>query len=169
MKWCGVAPRETRLSWDIFHHVQDSDHKVFATSTKRRRTTTKRVHSNGQRKGEYNNTVQSQSSEVAYLHSENKFSLRWKSFFFLFFNSFFYFKVWRRKKRSVNRWEPRLLAPPKAVKTYVQVLVSVPACRGTIRSLQLSMATVQQELFLFLNFILRMEKWCNTPVIIFLH
>lgn len=32
MKWCGVAPRETRLSWDIFHHVQDSDHNIFRHS-----------------------------------------------------------------------------------------------------------------------------------------
>lgn len=135
----------------------------------RRKTTTRTVHSNGQRKESYNNTVQSQSSEVAYLHSENKFSLRWKSlsfcfvffflkffFFFNFFNFFFIIlkfeggkkKKPKTKKKVCKQVRAERPALPKAVKPHVQVLVSVPACKGTIRSLQFSMATVQREEFL---------------------
>lgn len=99
-------------------------------------------------------------------------------FFFFFFSlnsflKFFIFKVWRRKKkRSVNRWEPSPLAPTKAVTTHTQVLVSAPLEEPSIlcKDLwpQFSEFFFFFSFFLF-NFIFQMEKWCNTLVIIFLH
>lgn len=71
----------------------------------------KRVHSNGQRKGSTTttvtttvtttNTVQSQSSEVAYLHSENRFLYDGSLFFSFFLIPFFILKFEGGKKKGL--------------------------------------------------------------------
>lgn len=80
MKWCGAAPRERGFP-------------ESASMCKTVTATTRHLDKGGQPAESTTmagggNTVRSQSSEVAYLHSENRF-LYDGGFFFFFLNSFF--------------------------------------------------------------------------------
>lgn len=131
--------------------MQDSDHSA---SSPRRRGEDSRQSPRRWPKGD--GTVQSQSSEVARLRSENRF-LYDGSLFFFFLNSFLKFFILKSEGEKKVCKQVGAQTPGSAESSLNHVQVLVPLLPRNCRSLQVSMATVQHQFFLF-NFIFQMEN-----------